>query len=613
MTAVTLANATGKDVARITDAIVGGELERTIEGASTLTLEVHDPHRALIRSPDLRRAIDVQYEGVWFRLVKVAKSADTVTLTFEDRDVAYLRRHTRPRKVSRNRSTRAQFVRTLVREVKASRIKFYSPEVNKRQPIAKAATAKRTEPDREDQKQKGLAGGARLTVKGRAATAEQRRNGQRVLDVADELGAGPKATKALMCAVIVESEIRNLSGGDRDSQGVLQVRVSTSGSSARSRNIEWCCKEFLTKGFWRHRPNGAMALARDHSDWSAGKVAQETQGSAYPERYDQVAEEAQAWIDAYGGASGTDTGGADAGATYRRRYEFSRGKPGEREDSWTAIQRLAEEVQWRAFMDAGTLYFVSEDLLMKSRARYTMTEGTDGVNWIDFDVDQGKVSSEVRVSCRTELFDIRVGSVVAIREMGIADGRWLVATVRRPLFEPDTELTLVAPTPKLPEPDAEQGTRATEDDAGEGDDVTASGSGGLGKVAADSSVAKCYRKVDAIDAKNYRYAWGGGHGSFAGPYDCSGFVSAVLHAGGLLDTPQATPGLIGWGQLGEGKYMTVWVKENGNPRQSHTFMTFDVTGNAQRFAEAGGADSSHTGWHKSRNKAGFVPRHWPGT
>jgi hypothetical protein len=58
--------------------------------------------------------------------------------------------------------------------------------------------------------------------------------------------------------------------------------------------------------------------------------------------------------------------------------------------------------------------------------------------------------------------------------------------------------------------------------------------------------------------------------------------------------------------------MTVWVKENGNPHMSHTFLTFKVKGRT-RFAEAGGAKSGHTGWHSPRSTAGFEPRHWPGT
>ena len=38
------------------------------------------------------------------------------------------------------------------------------------------------------------------------------------------------------------------------------------------------------------------------------------------------------------------------------------------------------------------------------------------------------------------------------------------------------------------------------------------------------------------------YVWGGGHGDWqiSPGYDCSGFVSAVLHAAGYLDAPQST-------------------------------------------------------------------------
>jgi len=390
--------------------------------------------------------------------------------------------------------------------------------------------------------------------------------------------------------------------------------VSTSGSRAKSLNVEWCCREFLTKGFYTDPQlggGGAMAIARRNPHATAGRVAQATQGSAFPAAYDQVADEAQAWMDAYGGASGVDSGGSGTTTlTLRKRYEFSRGEPGKREDSWTCIQRLATEVNWRAFMDKGTLYFISDDRLIAAKARYTLDEDTDGVQWIDFDIDQGKVDSEVRITCRTDVFAFRVGSVVAIRNMGLANGRWLVETVRTDLFgQDDTEVTLKAATPKLKEPDAETTEKTI--DTQDGTDSAP------GNLSSDTAVMRAYNFVNSVDAKNYAYAWGGGHGSFKGPYDCSGFVSAVLHAAGLLaQRPFATGDLINWGQLGEGKYMTVWVKENGNPHQSHTFMTFTLEGpnkGTQKFAEAGGAESNHTGWHKPRNKGGFVPRHWPST
>jgi len=54
--------------------------------------------------------------------------------TLEDRNVAYLRRHDKPRKVARDKATRAEFVRSLVREVKAP-IAFKCPELHERQRI----------------------------------------------------------------------------------------------------------------------------------------------------------------------------------------------------------------------------------------------------------------------------------------------------------------------------------------------------------------------------------------------------------------------------------------------------------------------------------------------
>lgn len=607
----------------ISQAITGGELERTMEGASTLTLQVLDAHRVLLRSPDLQRKIDLEYDGNWWRLVKVSKSGDAVTLTFEDRDVAFLRTHTKPRKVARDKMTRAEFVRSLAREVKASHIDFYSPEVHERQPIGKAAQdakpKRRKESDRQDRRQKGLMHAAGLTVKGVRATAEQRRNAQRVLDVADTLKAGPKATEALMIAVIAESLIKNLTGGDASSVGILQLlsmhlHGSTSTHGGR-RDIELVCRMFLRDGFTG--PGGAMKLASKNPSWDAADVTATVQGNRDgAASYRPWIAEARKWIAAYGGPTGTDTGGV-SGSVRHKRYEFTRGQAGKKEDSWTAIQRLADEVRWRAFMDNGRLYFVSEDRLITSQARYVISEDDDGVNWIDFDVDQGKVGAELTVSCRAGLFAVRVGSVMAVQGLGIANGRYLVSSVRRSLFSTDTEITLKAPTPKLPEPEAE---RIEVRSKSKRPKVNGSASGKSASLAGRNlpdEVVRAYKRVDFIDSKNYRYLWAGGHNAtFSGPFDCSGFVSSVLHAAGLLSSAMSTVGLKDWGKLGEGKFMTVWVHEVGIPHQSHTFMTFTLDGlghGEQKFAEAGGNNSAHTGWHSSRNKAGFVPRHWPGT
>src|SRR5262245_21163515 len=117
----------------LVDAITDGNLERTIDGASTLDLTVHDPRRSLIRSGLFGYQLDVQLDKLWFRLVKVNKNGDDLTLTFDDREVALLRRQVKPRKASRSQVTRAQFALSLVREVRPA-IKFVAPDLTTRQP-----------------------------------------------------------------------------------------------------------------------------------------------------------------------------------------------------------------------------------------------------------------------------------------------------------------------------------------------------------------------------------------------------------------------------------------------------------------------------------------------
>ena len=75
-----------------------------------------------------------------------------------------------------------------------------------------------------------------------------------------------------------------------------------------------------------------------------------------------------------------------------------------------------------------------------------------------------------------------------------------------------------------------------------------------------------------IASKRYAYLWGGGHNaSFSGPYDCSGAVSAVLHAAGLLSSPLVS------GQFGRvgsaGRSMTSG-SVNIYYNASHVFMGF---------------------------------------
>jgi hypothetical protein len=60
--------------------------------------------------------------------------------------------------------------------------------------------------------------------------------------------------------------------------------------------------------------------------------------------------------------------------------------------------------------------------------------------------------------------------------------------------------------------------------------------------------------------RNKPYAVGGGHGKWNdSAYDCSGSVSYVLHAAGLLKTSEDSSEMESWGQQGIGQWITVYT------------------------------------------------------
>jgi hypothetical protein len=56
------------------------------------------------------------------------------------------------------------------------------------------------------------------------------------------------------------------------------------------------------------------------------------------------------------------------------------------------------------------------------------------------------------------------------------------------------------------------------------------------------------------------YRWGGGHLAYEDTaYDCSGSLSFVLAAAGLLDTTVTSGQLMSWGNPGPGKWITIFA------------------------------------------------------
>jgi hypothetical protein len=104
------------------------------------------------------------------------------------------------------------------------------------------------------------------------------------------------------------------------------------------------------------------------------------------------------------------------------------------------------------------------------------------------------------------------------------------------------------------------------------------------------------------------YIWGGGHRRFKSKgYDCSGAVSYVLHAAGLLPSPLSSGPLMAWGSPGLGSWITVYANK------SHAYMT--VAG--LRFDTSAVGESLNQGsgprWRTSaRSSTGYAVRYAAG-
>ena len=124
--------------------------------------------------------------------------------------------------------------------------------------------------------------------------------------------------------------------------------------------------------------------------------------------------------------------------------------------------------------------------------------------------------------------------------------------------------------------------------------VTATGPGAAAGMAAspsDPRISAMVQQADSLVGKPY--VWGGGHSTW-GPqtgYDCSGFVSAVLHAGGYLSAPQDTQTLPGQPGIasGPGQYVTIYDRTNAG---GSDHVIINING---QFYESGGESGAWGG------------------
>jgi hypothetical protein len=271
---------------------------------------------------------------------------------------------------------------------------------------------------------------------------------------------------------------------------------------------------------------------------TAAILAQRVQVSAYPDAYSKWIVEARRLLGAWSGNEDANpfSSAGDDGMfiTADAEYFFERGtftaegrfKP---ESSWEAIQRMAEEVGWRAFFRSGTFYYASEQRLFSSRPGWVFSEESDGVDSLDFDYDIGKKTGEVTLNVNLNRWSMPPGIVVKIKDMGPINGRWLITSIRRSLFDTQAEVTLKKPLPKLPEPAATESTT----------DLSGLGLPGDGGANAQDIVAAARKALSVKQAyAPYRQKRPMPDSLFppvSGRLDCSSFAILCYKAAGARD------------------------------------------------------------------------------
>lgn len=579
----------------------GVSYDFTYDGASTVTLALSDPDWDLVSSDffDIQQdgridAVDVHLDGLTWRLTQFAPADSILSLTFEELPVQWLRFKFGHVTASRHSMTRAEFARRLVKSVGGGAIGFYSRELDDRQPVANG-TATRTKANSKDA---GVGAHADITIKGQPADSEQRRNIDTVLQVAGRVNASEKAIKAALVAGIGESEFRSIPNGTGSPYGGVfqgKIRADANGPAQfKVGDTEGEATHFFQggKGF---QGGGAIAVAAQNSDWTPGHIAYVVEGdrSNFPSDvaaehfYQKHADEADKIMKAAGTIGGT--------TTIAKSYQFSVAKD---ESYWDAIQRLAGEVNWRAFMHRGVLYFMDDYQLLQGTSQWSFDAKTAAelIGHPSFEWDhRPRFPQEMSFQAVIARGFVAPGDVVSVTAAGPGNGRWLVKELSGSWFQPTVSVTLAIPQAPKKEPAPDSQTVDTPTNEG-------------------GAVLAMARR---ISAQNLPYAWGGGHnaqfaksadtrGTGAIGYDCSGYVSACLHAAGLLSRPMTSGELMKAGAPGKGKDFTVYASP------VHTFIIFEH-GDVKRADTSPQGGETQRGPHvryRNRSTAGFVARNF---
>lgn len=484
-------------------------LTRTMDGASSIAIPIYDADNNFLRTSLAAEDWNAEIDGLWFRYLGVSGALPALTITLEDREVSKIREFEGPLKVlahrgKPNETTRAEFVKRLVEEANPHLI-FVCPQLHDQQPIETERQAKKAQGESKANRGKGIGDTKGLVFKGQAPTSGQRDLAEMALQIAASVNAPFICRVALIAALIDETDMGLVQRGNvlAALEPYTQVRNAAEEISG-----------FLTgKPTW----TGTTAIGYHRENPSAPfyEIAQAVQKSATEDgsNYAAFGDEARAWVEAWDGGAGETGGGAGGTKTVKepRSFEVKKG-----EDYWTAIQRLAKEVNWRAFVVGSRFYFIDELELARGMVRLAIDKDTEGIEEIEVDYNRNKPVTEFKFKALAKQWKPPVGSVVTVADygplsVGFGDApvkandkgqaigissnrnaktgegraRYLVASIEAPLTEASdarkVTITLKKPTAPLPEKSAQ--TKSVSGNPNAPLDPAAAGENGMGVYA----------------------------------------------------------------------------------------------------------------------------------
>jgi cell wall-associated NlpC family hydrolase len=475
----------------VSNSIINATHTRTMDGAASIDLTVHDPNMQLLLSgaltkpgrPSARQkrfeeaawdrfgSARMALDGFFFRLAGVDPSYDaseqSITITFEDECASILRAQSKAIKWKRGEriepgkkhglrpATRADFIENMWLEARfhdplGTRTgRFFSPQQSAVEPVAKV----KVEP-----RKKGLSDKT-LTIADAAITRAQRHELVIALTEADAQRAGELATLAMLVAGCGESTWRPIpNSGGSPYTGVFQGSKSI--FKATDTQAE---AHYFLRGGKGYQAGGAIDYASKNPDATPGTIAFNVEGdrsnftsdAQAAGFYDKFGDEAKAILSAWGGA-GKQT-------VIRERFEFKAGgrSSGQKTTWWDSAGDLADEVRWRRFADANILYFVPDDWLFSRKPTFVIDvkDGLhslvqQGVTSFRPTMDIGKPVGEILLNVEAPRWTVPPGCVFELTHCGPLTGRWLAWEVQHDLTArvERAQVTLRRPAPKKKEP-----------------------------------------------------------------------------------------------------------------------------------------------------------------